>query len=151
MIVNFSSRLYFFPYSHISSYLLRLFLYLISILMFPCASVWENTRAVPHFLQSYWTAPSFPRNDLLCRSVACQKRLYIFKKSKNSIFSASCAKKSSRNISKLPPLERRCLKLKKWSWVFLALTCRRVACQRQATQNNRESCRGYRVAYWCIT
>ena len=30
---------------------LRLFLYVISFLLFPCASVWENTLAsVPHFL-----------------------------------------------------------------------------------------------------
>ena len=38
----------FFPYSRLASYLLQ-FLYLISFLLFPCASV--NTRArVPHFL-----------------------------------------------------------------------------------------------------
>ena len=41
----------FFPCSRISSYLLLLFLCLISLLLFPCASVWENTRAwAPHFL-----------------------------------------------------------------------------------------------------
>ena len=34
-----------FPYSCLSSYLLCLFLYLISLLLFPCAGVWENTRA----------------------------------------------------------------------------------------------------------
>ena len=46
----FSCPLYFFPYSHFFSYLLRLFLYLISFLLFPCASVWENTLAwVPNF------------------------------------------------------------------------------------------------------
>ena len=42
---------------HIHSPLLTFFLFhcLISILLFPCASVWENTRAwVPHFLYSYW-------------------------------------------------------------------------------------------------
>ena len=36
----FSCPLCFFPYSRLSSYLLRLFLYLISFLLFPCASVW---------------------------------------------------------------------------------------------------------------
>ena len=36
---------YFFPYSRLSFYLLRLFLYLISFLQFPFTSVWENTRA----------------------------------------------------------------------------------------------------------
>ena len=47
----FSCLLCFFPYSRLSSYILRLFLYLISFLLFPCSSVWENTRAwVPHFL-----------------------------------------------------------------------------------------------------
>ena len=47
----FSCPSYFFPYSRFSSYLLRLFRYLISFLLFSCASVWENTRAwVPHFL-----------------------------------------------------------------------------------------------------
>ena len=39
----FSCPLYFFPCSRISSYLL--FLCLISFLLFPCASVWENTHA----------------------------------------------------------------------------------------------------------
>ena len=41
----FLCPLCFFPYSRLSSYLLRLFLYLISFLLFPCASVWVNTRA----------------------------------------------------------------------------------------------------------
>ena len=42
---------YFFPHLFSSSYLLPLFHCLISILLFPCAGVWENTRAwVPHFL-----------------------------------------------------------------------------------------------------
>ena len=41
---------YFFPHLFSSSYLLPLFHYLISILLFPCAGVWENTRAwVPSF------------------------------------------------------------------------------------------------------
>ena len=40
----FLSRFCFFPYSRLSSYLLRQFLCLISFLLFPCASVWENTR-----------------------------------------------------------------------------------------------------------
>ena len=56
----FRARFAFFPYSRLSSYLFRLFLYLISFLLFPCASVWENTRAwVPHFLQPYWMIPFF--------------------------------------------------------------------------------------------
>ena len=43
--------LYLFPYSLISSCLLILSLYLISFLLFPCASVWENFLAwVPQFL-----------------------------------------------------------------------------------------------------
>ena len=48
----FPCQLYFFPNSLLSSlYPLLLFLCLISFLLFPCASVWENTRAwVPHFL-----------------------------------------------------------------------------------------------------
>ena len=46
-----SCLLCFFPYSRLFSYRLRQFLCLISFLLFPCASVWENTRAwVPHFL-----------------------------------------------------------------------------------------------------
>ena len=51
----FSCPLYFFPHSFSSSYFLPLFHCLISILLFPCASVWENTRVwVPHFLSSDW-------------------------------------------------------------------------------------------------
>ena len=46
----FSCPLCFFAHSFFSSYFLPLFNCLISILLFPCASVWENTRAwVPHF------------------------------------------------------------------------------------------------------
>ena len=42
---------YFFPHLFSSSYVLPLFHCLISILLFPCTGVWENTRAwVPHFL-----------------------------------------------------------------------------------------------------
>ena len=56
-----SCLLCFFPYSRLSSYLLRLFLYLISFLLFPCASVWENTRAwVTHFLYLL-----FSRNEII--------------------------------------------------------------------------------------
>ena len=55
-----SCPLYFFPYWRLSSYLLPLFLYLISFLLFPCASVWENTRAwVPLFLLPYWMVLAF--------------------------------------------------------------------------------------------
>ena len=51
----FSGPLYFFPHSFSSSYFLPLFHYLISILLFPGAGVWENTRAwVPHFLLPHW-------------------------------------------------------------------------------------------------
>ena len=47
----FSCPLYFFPHSFSSSYFLPLFHCLISILLTPCASVRENTRAwVPYFL-----------------------------------------------------------------------------------------------------
>ena len=47
----FLCRRYFFPHLFYSSYFLPLFHCLISILPFPCAGVWENTRAwVPHFL-----------------------------------------------------------------------------------------------------
>ena len=47
----FLCLLCFFLYSRLSSYLLRLFLYLISFLLFPRVSVSENTLAwVPHFL-----------------------------------------------------------------------------------------------------
>ena len=46
----FSCPPYLFPYSLLSTYALLL-LCLISFLLFPCASVWENTGArVPHFL-----------------------------------------------------------------------------------------------------
>ena len=41
---HFFGALYFFPYSRLSSHNLLLFRYLISFLLFPCASVWENTR-----------------------------------------------------------------------------------------------------------
>ena len=61
--IFFLCPLCFFPYSRLSSYLLRLFVYLISFLLFPCASVWENTRAwAPHFLWPYWMVPSFFRS-----------------------------------------------------------------------------------------
>ena len=51
----FSCPLYFFPHSFSSSYFLPLFHCLISILLFPCTSVWENTLAwVPNFLLPYW-------------------------------------------------------------------------------------------------
>ena len=55
-----SCPLYFFPCSHLSYYSLRMFLYFISLLLFPFASVWENIRAwVLHFLLLYWMVPSF--------------------------------------------------------------------------------------------
>ena len=44
----FLCPLYFIPYSRLFSYLFRLF---ILFLLYPCSSVWENTRVwVPHFL-----------------------------------------------------------------------------------------------------
>ena len=49
----FSYQLYFFPSPRLYSYLLCLFFF-ISFLLFPCASVLENTYAwVPHFLYSH--------------------------------------------------------------------------------------------------
>ena len=47
----FSCPLFFFAYSRLSSYVLRLFLYLVSFLLFPCASVWETL--LHEFLISY--------------------------------------------------------------------------------------------------
>ena len=61
----------FFPYSSLSSYLLGLFLYLISFMLFPCASVWENTRAwVPYFLYPYRTVLAF-FSDIATISAQC--------------------------------------------------------------------------------
>ena len=39
----FSCPLYFLPYSHLTSYLLCLFLNLFLFLLIPCVNVWENT------------------------------------------------------------------------------------------------------------
>ena len=53
---------------------------LISFLLFPCKSVWENTRAwVPNFLQPYWMVPSFiaKRDNRNGRRVACRKLITI--------------------------------------------------------------------------
>ena len=51
MDLFFTCPLCFSPYSRLSSYLLRLFLCLISSLLFPCACFWENALArVSHFL-----------------------------------------------------------------------------------------------------
>ena len=75
----FSCPLCFFPHSRLSSYL-HLFLYLISFLLFPCESVWENTRAwVLNFLWPYWMVLNFfaKRHDRNGRSVACQKLTII--------------------------------------------------------------------------
>ena len=58
-IFFFSGLLCFFPYSRLSSYLLRLFLSLISFLLFPCASVWENTCAFAQFPKHLRSSP-FP-------------------------------------------------------------------------------------------
>ena len=49
----FSCPLFFFTRSFLSSYLLPLFHFLISILLFPCASVRENTLAWFHFFHSH--------------------------------------------------------------------------------------------------
>ena len=62
--IFFSSPLYFFPYSFFSSYLLPLFLCLISILMFPCPSVRENTRAWVE-LSSQFSMPYSMRHALI--------------------------------------------------------------------------------------
>ena len=49
-----------FPYLRLSSFRLRLSHGLISFLLFPWASVWENTRAwVPRFLNPYWMVLHF--------------------------------------------------------------------------------------------
>ena len=63
----FSSLLYLFKQSFCSSYFLPLFHYLITILLFPCASVWENTRAwVPIFYShSEWNLLSSGTNALV--------------------------------------------------------------------------------------
>ena len=72
--------LYFF-HSHASLFCrLRLFLYLISFLLFKCASIWENTGArIPHFLEPYWLVPSFFAKLLYRngRIVACQNLTII--------------------------------------------------------------------------
>ena len=63
------------PYGF-STYILHLFLYLISFLLFRSASVWKNTRAwVPHFLKPYWMVPYFfaKRHDRNGWRVVCQK------------------------------------------------------------------------------
>ena len=54
-----------FSYSRLS-YLLRLFLYLISFLLFPCANVWENTLEwVPNFYcHTEWYFLFFPTAQL---------------------------------------------------------------------------------------
>ena len=58
-LIFLSYPLYFFPYSRLSFYFL-LFLCIISFLLVPRASVWENTRAwVPHFLWPYWIGSCF--------------------------------------------------------------------------------------------
>ena len=57
-----SCPFFFFLYSRLSSYLLRMFRCLLSFLLFPCASDFENTRAwVPHFLKPYWMVLVFFR------------------------------------------------------------------------------------------
>ena len=73
----FSCPLYGFPQSFSSSYFLPLFHCLISILLFPCASVWENTRAwVPHFSIAIlnWTC-SLRAPIVFCGDVPAIKQL----------------------------------------------------------------------------
>ena len=74
----FSCPLYFFPYSCFS-YIHRRFLYLISLFLFPCASVWENTHQwVPNFLVIPIGIFFFEkRHDRNGRRVSCQKRTII--------------------------------------------------------------------------
>ena len=58
--IFFSCPRCFFPYSRFSSYLLRLFLYLISFSLFPCASVCGKTlvHEFPISYRPYWMVPS---------------------------------------------------------------------------------------------
>ena len=64
--------------STLSACILTLFFSLISIVLFPCTSVRENTRTwVPHSLLAYWMVLAFfaRRNTpYFCLSVACQKQ-----------------------------------------------------------------------------
>ena len=63
-------------YSRFSSYLLRLFFYLISFLLFPCASVWENTPVAFHISYGHteWYLLFFAkRDDRNCWRFACEE------------------------------------------------------------------------------
>ena len=73
---SFSCPLYFFPHSFSFSYFLPLFHCLILILLFPCASVWENTRAsVPHsYSHTEWNLLSSGTNTR-CGDVPALKNL----------------------------------------------------------------------------
>ena len=105
----------FFPYSRLSYYL-RLYLYLISFLLFPCASVWENTCA--------WVPP-FPIAILNCTFFFCSM------KAKNN-WEMSAIKQILLLLLLYKPLPHHCLLLldipcpddKSW---FLSLVTR--ACQ----------------------
>ena len=66
-----SCPLTFFPYSLLFSYLFLLH-GLISFLLFPCASVWENTD-FPISCTSFFAK----RHDRNGRSVACQNRIIL--------------------------------------------------------------------------
>ena len=61
LLFIYTCSLYFFPYLLLFlSYLLPPHLYFIIFLVFPCASVWENTRAwAQHFLWLYWMVDVF--------------------------------------------------------------------------------------------
>ena len=73
--------LYFFPYSRLCSFLLLLFLCLISFLLFPCASVWENTRTVHEFPISYchieWYLFFSPQCNYKCSMCIRSEKLEI--------------------------------------------------------------------------
>ena len=73
----FSCPLYFVPHSFSSSYFLPPFHWLISILLLPCASVWENTRAcVSHFSIAILNGTcSLRASILLCGDVPAIKQL----------------------------------------------------------------------------
>ena len=73
-----SYLLFFFPYSLFSSYLPPLFLYLISLLMIPCASVWENTRAWVHISYSHteWHF-IFSRGELVWPNICSSEKKII--------------------------------------------------------------------------
>ena len=73
----FSCPLCLFLYSRLSSCLLRLFLYLISFLLFPCARVWEIIRA--------WVPIAILNGTCFFPTVQLQvQNVYLERKTRNS-------------------------------------------------------------------